>query len=105
MPKPYTPTEAREVKKGNLPKEVIETVNYLLAKNISSDSKRVIIYQEDIIEILETKYNMQREDIFANKCLDFEPLYRDYGWEVKYDKPAWDENYKTHFIFTSKTSF
>jgi hypothetical protein len=32
--------------------------------------------------------------------LDIEPIYREAGWIVEYDKPAYCENYDANFTFT-----
>ena len=31
-----------------------------------------------------------------------EPLYREKGWNVEYDKPGYNEFYKARFIFKKK---
>ena len=34
--------------------------------------------------------------------MDFEALYRESGWKVSYDSPAYDENYDAYFTFEPK---
>ena len=43
-----------------------------------------------------------RNDIFAKKWLDVEPIFEKAGWEVSYDSPVYCENYRAYFIFKQK---
>ena len=43
-----------------------------------------------------------RQKIYDQGWLDFEPLYREVGWNVEYDKPAYYEHYDAYFKFTKK---
>jgi hypothetical protein len=42
-----------------------------------------------------------RDEIFDNHWMDVEALYRENGWGVKYDRPAYNEDYEPMFIFTA----
>ena len=98
---PITPDEAEEKKKIDIPDYVIESVNYLLVKNISKGQSA--FFQGDLIEeILKRAPEITREDIFKDNMLDFEPLYKDSGWSVQYDKPGYNEDYEANFSFRRK---
>ncbi len=40
-----------------------------------------------------------RAVVFAKGWLEVEDIYRKAGWKVKYDKPAYSENYPATFKF------
>ena len=41
-------------------------------------------------------------DWFENKWIDFEDVYREEGWIVKYTKPDYTENFDAYFTFKPK---
>jgi hypothetical protein len=85
------------VKENNIPDEVVETVNELIMRKWRCG--RAVIFQNEIIEILENKMKITRQEIFNNRYLDFENLFREYGWNVEYDKPHYTDNNEAMFIF------
>lgn len=100
MVKPISPKEAAVAKLNNIPIEVIEAVNQLLCEKYSNT--RIIITQKDVIERFK-KIIIERGQMIPNfeyAWLDFEPLYRQAGWKVRYDRPAWDEEYDAFFEFS-----
>ena len=107
--KPITPQEAEEARRNAnaVPSFVIEAVNKLLKKKW--DGKKAIITQEEIINEMKPSNVLGLENgarfrakVFSNHWLDFEGLYREFGWKVEYDKPAYYESYKAYFKFTKK---
>lgn len=98
MPGPISPQDIDNTK--NIPEEVFEVVNALLEKNFSRG--RAVIFEADIVSTLVTRYNYSRDQIYGNHWLDFEEAYRDNGWEVKYDKPGYNESYEPSFEFIAK---
>ena len=98
MIKPITPDEI----KHEIPDFIIETVNTLIKKKW--DGKKALIKQNDILSIVssddENDDKPSRRTIFDNNWLDFEDLYRGVGWNVEYDKPAYNEFYDAYFKFT-----
>lgn len=98
MIKPITPNEVVSEKALYLPDEVFEVVNRLIAKHWSG--AMATIKQDEIIESLIAQMDIDREEVFARKLLDFETVYRSAGWKVRYDKPAYDENYDAFFQFS-----
>ena len=57
------------------------------------------ILQDDIIKGIMGRSNYSRNEIFDNHLLDFEDVYRDQGWSVMYDGPAYCESYDPYFLF------
>ncbi len=100
MVKPFTPTESIESKVTSLPDDVIEAVNELLAENINEHGQAQI-KQRDVESRIKTKMKISTK-WFNQKWLDIEPLYRQYGWNVSYDKPGYNESYDAFYEFTKK---
>lgn len=85
-----------DVTPRGIPEFVIEAVNELIAEKYNGSS--FIIRQPEVIERIKSKTAQD----FDFKWLDFEPLYRDAGWRVRYDKPAYNESYEAFFEFSRK---
>lgn len=111
--KAITPNEVFFFKKKHIPADVIQVVNELIQKNFSTISKSAEIKQCDIIaDVVKLRLNdgvydpdnethrKIRSDIFENNELDFEDYYREAGWKVYYDKPAYYETYEPVFEFS-----
>jgi hypothetical protein len=45
---------------------------------------------------------VSRQEVFDNQWLDIEDIYREAGWKVSYDKPAYNETYKAYFTFSRR---
>lgn len=101
--KPISPSDIIENLDKIIPEVVINAVNNLLKKEYRGSS--ATLYQKDIVaEILKldkTK-ELTSEEIFKNKWMNFEPIYRRSGWNVVYDSPAYNESYPETFTFTPK---
>ncbi len=99
--KPISPSEILGNLDKIIPPVVIQAVNNLLMKQYRDGS--VTILQDEIIqEIINLDGAITRDQIFDNKWLDFEALYRQNGWSVEYDKPGYNESYTARFIFKKK---
>jgi len=86
-----------------IPEFVIQAVNNLLKLKFMGGE--AYIYQDDIMkEALKLcpDPEITRQDIFNNKWMDFEPLFENNGWSVRYDKPGYNESYRANFTFTKK---
>lgn len=85
----------------HIPAYVLMSVNRLLAAKYVSRSAPIRVDVEEIIDaILENSPGTTRHDIFDNRWLDFEPVFRAVGWKVAYDRPAYNESGVAHFMFT-----
>lgn len=95
---PLSPAEIREYKGEELmPPVIFEVVNTLLADKIGRGG-RIVIKQKDILHQLEER-GMDPSEVWARGYLDFEPYYQASGWNVRYDKPGYNESYDAHFVF------
>ncbi len=102
--KPLSPTKVKQAAINAVPDFVIQAVNNLLAKECRGECQYATLRQTDIIdEILRVNPKVKRDQIFANHWLDFEGVFERAGWDVRYDKPAYNENwYEPSFDFKAK---
>ena len=100
MTDPITPDQVAQAKKDALPDEVIQEVNRLIGKNWSGHS--ATIKQDEIVAAVASRLDVPRQKVFDELWLNFEDVYRKVGWEVKYDKPAYNESYPATFEFRRK---
>jgi len=96
---PLSPKQVKAEKLEAIPDFVIEAVNDLIRQNYS-DYGFTLLYQKDIVQLIIDRHNVSEDEIYKNKWLDFEDLYRKAGWAVVYDKPAYCESYPATFKFT-----
>lgn len=91
----------RQESRNGIPDIVFEVVNDLLLTKPRKNN-RIIITQDEILNKLtgdEGCDRFRRQAMLDKGWLDFEDIYREVGWRVTYDKPAYNENYKPYFIF------
>lgn len=102
MIEPITPDDIGAAKANIFPDFVIESVNALIAANYTNG--RANFTQKAVISEMMQRANgdIKRTEIFENGYLNFEEIYRDRGWKVEYDKPAYYETYDANFTFTRK---
>ena len=84
----------------HIPPEVFEVFNDLILKNWNG--KQAKVCQKEVAVLVAVKLNITRDIVFDKNFLDIENNYRNAGWTVKYDKPAYDENYEAYFLFTKQ---
>ncbi len=95
---PIKPREVAAVQRSQIPPEVIEVFNELIAKELSSNS--AVVQQEDVVKRIVEKMGVERKEIFDGKWLNIEAIFRNAGWKVEYDSPGYSETYGAKFIFT-----
>ncbi len=96
--KPISPDEVVQKKKTSFPDFVLEAFNELITKNFRG--KSAIIKQNDVVNLIVSKGAIDIDAVFAAHYLDVEDVYRDAGWKVSYDKPAYCEDYEPTFTFS-----
>jgi len=99
MAKPITPAEVTSKKLANIPDRVIEAFNTLIAKHY--DGRSATVKQDEVLAAIVTD-EITRSMVFENHWLDVEDIFREAGWDVEYDKPAYNESYPATFTFKSK---
>lgn len=97
--RPITPDEAKEGHAQGIPPEVFDIFNDLLRKYASA-RKTIIIKQDEVVNLIVKKMNVQRNEVFDKGWLEIEASYINYGWDVQYEKPAYNEEGYAYFEFT-----
>ena len=101
--KPINPSEAKAAALKAIPDEVIQAVNELIVENYSTGT--IVIKEYEIKQ--RTKSLMYpglgdpQSGNFESRWLDFEDIFRQNGWKVEYDRPAYYENYQPLFRFST----
>lgn len=100
--KPITPHEIDSAKAKVIPPMVIEAFNDLIALNW--DGQSAVVSQKEVVESILIRCGdstpMTSQDVMDKGYLNIETLYENAGWEVKYDKPGFNESYTPTFTFT-----
>lgn len=102
--KPLSPEEVKDKRiKRVFPDFVLEAFNSLLLEASCSGGLSLKIIQDDAIDrILSRRPEFTRADIFNNKWLDVEDVYREAGWAVGYYKASIGESFSSYFRFSPK---
>ncbi len=96
---PISPSEIPAKKATVIPPFVFDAVNQLLIER-SDGPSTIVLLQKDIVTLINETIPPGVD--FNMKWLDFEDAYREKGWIVSYDKPAYCENYDPFFEFKLK---
>lgn len=97
---PITPDDIVSEKAKQLPDAVIEVFNYFIARNYVGS--QAVVKQEDVVVMLVEKLQIERRAVFDKRYLSVKSLYENAGWDVEYDKPAYNEHYDPTFTFKRK---
>lgn len=95
MAQPIKPDEVVSAKLNTIPDEVINIVNFFLAKNWTGGS--AIIELKDIVKLIK-----ERLSECDYSWLNFEEIYREVGWRVSYHQPAYNESFNAYFEFRKR---
>lgn len=103
--KPIKPSEVTEKKLTAIPNEMIQAVNDCIVKHWNGHYAS--FSQEELIERyfeITGKFNIEnnRKELFNERHLNFEPIFENEGWDIEYDKPAYNETYEHKFTFKIK---
>jgi hypothetical protein len=105
--RPVTPDEASDQRLASFEPEMITAVNNMIVKNLNSTRTVANVLQKEIVEeYFRVKGITQtpelRASLYERHQLDFEDIFREFGWIVEYDKPAYNESYEANFTFKKK---
>jgi hypothetical protein len=101
MPGPLKPEQVGLKKIEVFPEAVFDCFNELIAATWNGYES--IVKQEDVLDLIKSRLRMARQDILDKHYLDVEDVYREAGWEVQYDRPAYNEQpYPAFFRFKKK---
>lgn len=96
--RPITPAEATE--KKYIPEEVFAAFNELIEQKLHNGHATIL--QKEAISKICSKMKTSGQEICDNHWLDVEEHYRKAGWNVKYDKPGFNETGNAYFEFKKK---
>lgn len=96
--KPISPGEIAVHKAKVIPSFVFEAFNELIAAEYVNG--RATIIQKDVVALIKDKMGL--DQTFNINWLNVEEAYKEQGWHVIYDKPAYNESYDASFIFKAK---
>lgn len=85
---------------SSIPEEIFECFNELIQKNYTNGSST--IKQPDILDLIVSKTNLTRDEIFKRNYLNIEFSYREVGWIVEYTKSEVGDNFDSYFVFKKK---
>jgi hypothetical protein len=100
MTKPVTPQDIAAAKGARLPEEVIDVFNDLIVQGFSGSSSQVV--QGEAAELIAERLGTTVEEVYKRGLLNVEEFYRAAGWNVRYDKPGFNESYAAFFVFSLK---
>lgn len=103
MVKSIQPDEVSSLKETIIPDGVIDAFNKMIAKHYNGNRSQFT--QEEVVDLIVISMGVDRASVYENKWLDVEPIYREHGWKVEYDKPGYNESYKATFTFSKKGTF
>lgn len=107
-PQGITPGEVLDLKASQIPDEVFEAFDELIAKGYSGGSSTVVEKEVSLLILKKLKEaghrGMTQQKIYENHWLDVEAIYRQRGWSVEYDKPGYNESYDATFRFSKRKS-
>ena len=96
---PIRPSDISDTKRTSIPDYVFDVFNLEIAKVYTCG--RAVVKQQSVVDAL-VRRGHDRNAIFACGWLNVEEAYRDFGWAVGYDKPAYNESGEAYFTFSPK---
>lgn len=98
MIKPITPAQVdSHWRQNHIPDKVIGVFNDAIQANYNGI--KAILYQDEVVGDVARVMNCTVQEVYDLKWLDVEDHFRGAGWGVTYDKPAYFESYRAHWIF------
>jgi len=99
--KPVSPSDVKALYESGktIPDEVVVIFNQLIVKKFRGQLAKILV--KDVVPlVLEAMPGVTEDQIFENKWLDVEPLFRTYGWKVEFDSPGYCESYDPFYVFS-----
>lgn len=96
--KPIQPHEISH----SIPGFVIEIFNDILKEKYFGS--KITIKQDLVMDkiMAMSANNFTRQDVYNQHWLDVEDVFREAGWVVTFDKPAYCETHDAHWTFKAK---
>lgn len=98
---PISPEEVRKKRIDYIPAIIFEVFNELIISHFNGEKS--VVRQDDVLnKVCTEESGLSRQTVFEKHYLDIEDFYREKGWKVEYDKPAYCETYPATFTFSIK---
>lgn len=97
---PIRPKDVAARKTASIPEEVFVVFNNLIVENWTGSSATIM--QADAALAIASALEISVSDVYNRKLLDVEDAFKKAGWNVKYDKPGYNEEYSAYFVFSKK---
>jgi hypothetical protein len=97
MSGPITPADLQKAKNKNIPEEVFEVFNDLIAEDWNGYIATVL--EKDAAKRIARSLKITTTLVYKRHFLGIENAYREAGWKVKYDKPSYCDDYEPFFTF------
>lgn len=94
--RPLTPEEIQARKQDGIPSEVFDAFNMLIARELCNGYATVD--QDEVVREI-VRNGIVKDRIFKEHMLDVEGPYREAGWKVQYNSPAYNESGRSYFVF------
>lgn len=97
--KPIRPEETLVRRVQFFPTQVLESFNQLIAQNCINGESKVL--KKDVTSLM-MENGLKEEEIYKKHWLDVEEIYRNNGWNVKYDQPGYgdDQDFEPYYTFS-----
>jgi hypothetical protein len=95
--KPITPQEVIEHKIKEIPDEVIDVWNKIIVEKWRESA--AIVYKDEITKRIANTLNIDVNKVYDFGYLDIKVIYKNFGWNVEYYKPYFDESFRPYFTF------
>lgn len=101
MSKALSPQEAIVRFKSEVPEPVMEAWNNLIVENLKVQGGKATsgFTLEALASKITTAMNVSRDTAKDRGWFDLEDIFRDKGWKVEFDSPAYNESYTASYKF------
>jgi hypothetical protein len=97
---PIKPKDVDDAKSEKLPDEVIKVFNDLIVEEWNGYSATIV--QNAAAKKISNSMGITLDEVYNRGLLDVEHVFRKAGWNVKYDKPGYNETYEATFEFSKR---
>jgi hypothetical protein len=100
MSKPITPHEVVTSRQLSLPDVVFEVFNTAISDAWNGSLSTVM--QKPVAAMIASRLDISTDEVYKRGYMDVEPIYRNAGWKVKYEKPGYNESGEAFFEFSKQ---
>lgn len=102
--KPIRPSEVKEHFDNNFPSFIIDAINDVIKESYRPNSKKFDVKLSVVKNKIITAISNYNDEFnasyqFKDYFLDFENLYKKFGWKVSFDKATYGDSYESFYTF------